>query len=108
MQQQILDKIFQLRKERNWSEYRLSVETGIPQSTISSWYCKKSQPSVQSLNAICTACGITLSQFFQSDDDLNMQVTSGQKAIIDEILTLTPKQQTALVGLIRSMKDNDL
>jgi len=38
----ILERILQLREEKGWSEYKLSVESGIPQSTISSWFRKKS------------------------------------------------------------------
>ena len=34
---EILRKIVQLRIDKNWSEYRLSMETGIPQSTISAF-----------------------------------------------------------------------
>ena len=76
---EILRKIVQLRIDKNWSEYRLSMETGIPQSTISSWFRKNVQPSVQSLAAICQACGITLSQFFSSDEDLTVELTVEQK-----------------------------
>ena len=39
----ILQRITQLKRQRNWNDYRLSVESGIPQTTISSWY-KKSTP----------------------------------------------------------------
>ena len=41
----VLNRILELRGEKGWSEYRLSVESGIPQSTISSWFRKKAQPS---------------------------------------------------------------
>ena len=31
----VLERILQLKDERNWSEYRLSEESGIAQTTIS-------------------------------------------------------------------------
>lgn len=37
----VLQRITDLRLARNWSEYQLSVRSGLPQSTISSWYRKK-------------------------------------------------------------------
>ncbi len=45
----VLNRILQLREEKGWTECKLSVESGIPQSTISSWFRKGAQPSVQSL-----------------------------------------------------------
>ena len=49
---QILERIAQLRRDRNWTEYRLSIESKIPQTTISSWYKKKLCPSILSLSKI--------------------------------------------------------
>ena len=60
----ILDRITKQRLSRNWTEYQLSQKSGIPQSTISSWYRKNMIPSVPSLEKVCNAFGITLSQFF--------------------------------------------
>ena len=59
---EILDKITQYRLERNWSEYQLAERSGLTQSTISSWYRKNMLPSIPSLEKICDAFGITLSQ----------------------------------------------
>ena len=36
----ILKRIVDLRKERNWTEYQLAEQSGLTQSTISSWYRK--------------------------------------------------------------------
>lgn len=101
---EILRKIVQLRIDKNWSEYRLSMETGIPQSTISSWFRKNVQPSVQSLAAICQACGITLSQFFSSDEDLTVELTVEQKDFLDLFSVLPSEQQKALIAFLRTLK----
>ena len=37
----ILDHITEQRLLRNWTEYELAKRSGLPQSTISSWYRKK-------------------------------------------------------------------
>lgn len=37
----ILKEITRLRLERNWTEYELAKKSGLAQSTISSWYRKK-------------------------------------------------------------------
>ena len=61
----ILKRIVDLRKERNWTEYQLAEQSGLTQSTISSWYRKNMLPTIPSLTKLCDAFGITLSQFFQ-------------------------------------------
>ena len=64
----ILKRIVDLRKERNWTEYQLAEQSGLTQSTISSWYRKNMLPTIPSLTKLCDAFGITLSQFFLEDE----------------------------------------
>ena len=56
----ILAIITKHREDRGWTEYQLSERSGLPQSTISSWYRKHMIPTVPSLQKICQAFGITL------------------------------------------------
>ena len=63
----ILKKINQLRINRNWSVYRLSVEAGLPQSTITNMFNRETLPSIVTLQSICNAFGITLSEFFKEE-----------------------------------------
>ena len=58
------ERILQLLKERNWTEYRLAKESGLSQSTISNLFKRNTTPSIPTLEAICNGFGITLSQFF--------------------------------------------
>lgn len=58
----ILTAITELREQRNWTEYQLAERSGLPQSTISSWFRKGMIPTVPSLEKVCVAFGITLSQ----------------------------------------------
>ncbi len=51
---------------RGWTDYVLSQHSGVPLSTISSWYGRKLDPTVANLEKICDAFGITLSEFFSS------------------------------------------
>ena len=78
----ILEKITKLRLENNWSEYELAERADLPQSTISSWYRKKLIPSIPSLERICDAFGITLSQFFLCDDCYSEKITKEQIEIL--------------------------
>ena len=94
----ILARIVALRKEKGWTEYRLSVEAGIPQSTISSWFRKSAQPSIASLEAICRAAGITLSAFFAEGEAHTL--TPEQERLLAAFAHLGTEQQAALLSLL--------
>lgn len=100
----VLGKIIELRNAKGWTEYKLSVESNIPQTTISSWFRKNVQPSVASLQAICQAFNVTMSQFFAEDDE-SYPLTDRQKELIDNFSILSEKQQNAVMELIMSMNE---
>ena len=60
----VLKKINKLRIDRNWSVYRLSVESGISQSTLTNMFNRETLPSITTLECLCTAFGMTMSEFF--------------------------------------------
>ena len=98
----ILEIIKRNREARGWSEYQLAERSGLPQSTISSWYKKSMTPSFASLEKICDAFGVTLSQFF-AQDDIRVALTPAQREMLDKWLRLSPAQQRALVLVMDSM-----
>ena len=50
----ILGRIEQERLSRGWSEYALAENSGLTQSTISTWRRRNLQPNVASLEKICS------------------------------------------------------
>lgn len=88
--------------ERNWSEYRLAIESGLAQSTIANLFKRNTLPSIATLEAICKAFGITLSQFFC--EGTLTELTCEQKELFDRWVTLSPKQKKLLMELIENMK----
>lgn len=97
-----LKTILQYRENRGWSEYQLAERSGLPQSTISSWYRKNASPSIGSLEKICTAFGITLSQLF-AEGDTAVTLTESQKKLLDRWAGLSEEQQEVLFALIDKM-----
>ena len=97
----ILGVITQYREERGWSEYQLAEKSGLPQSTISSWYRKNMMPTVASLEKICDAFGITLSQLFAQDDAVSLTVS--QRKLLHAWAKLNEEQQEAVFALIDKM-----
>lgn len=100
--QEILATITKYREARGWSEYLLAERSGLPQSTISSWYCKNASPTVASLEKICKAFGITLSQLFAEGEE-PVSLTSQQKALLERWSRLNEDQQNAVFLLIDKM-----
>lgn len=98
----ILEIIKRDREARGWSEYQLAERSGLPQSTISSWYIKGMTPSFASLEKICDAFGVTLSQFF-AEGDTRIALTPSQREMLDKWNRLTSAQQTALLALMDTM-----
>ena len=60
----IADKITSLCEKRDISKCRLSQLSGISQSSLGRIMAQENLPSLITLEKICTALGVTLSQFF--------------------------------------------
>ena len=98
----VLSEITRLRLQRNWSEYELAQHSGLAQSTISNWYRKKQIPTIPTLEKVCCGFGITLSQFFASEDDV-VSLTVEQKQLLDCWAALTDTQQALFMQLFKNI-----
>lgn len=96
----VLERITYYRQQKNWSEYQLAEQSGLTQSTISSWYRKNMYPTIPSLEKICHAYGITLSQFFATDTD-TFSLTPLQKELLLEMSHFSEEQQLALLNFFK-------
>lgn len=98
----ILNKILTLREARGWSEYKLAEMSELTQSTISTWYRKNIIPSISSLEAICNAFNITLSQFFSNENEC-LDLTETQKEMLSVFSKLTIEQQKKLINFLKTI-----
>lgn len=98
----ILTTINKYREERGWTEYQLAERSGLPQSTISSWYRKNMVPTVPSLEKICNAFGITLSQLF-AEGETPVALTESQRKLLESWSRLNAEQQAVVFALIEKM-----
>ena len=102
MVKDILATITEYREERGWSEYQLAEHSGLPQSTISSWYRKNMIPTIPSLEKICAAFGITLSQLF-AEGNAPVALTNSQRKLLERWARLNEDQQAVIFALIDKM-----
>lgn len=89
----IINRIKQLCAERNWSLYKLSIESGIPHSTLHNMLHRNS-PSILSIRKMCDAFGITISQFFSTDGKI-YSMTDDQIEILNMYNCLDKKEKKA-------------
>ena len=90
----ILGRIDRERLARGWSEYTLAENSGLTQSTLSTWRRRSLQPNVTSID-------ITLSQFFEEDAAVH-HLTEEQKSLLTTWDRLSPSQRTAILDLIQA------
>lgn len=97
-----ITRITDLRLERGWTEYALAERSGITQSTISSWYRKNSVPTIASVERICEAYEITLSQFFAYKSD-SISLTEIQFEMLESWNKLEGRQRAYLLKFLQSL-----
>ena len=102
MVKDILATITEYREARGWTEYQLAEHSGLPQSTISSWYRKNMVPTIPSLEKICAAFGITLSQLF-AEGNAPVSLMDSQQELLARWSRLTADQQAVVFALIDKM-----
>ena len=87
-------RIRDLMNEREWSEYRLAIASGLSQSTVANIFNRNTTPSVSTLESICSGFGISLAQFF-AEGDL-VELTPEQREMFTQWSSLTKEQKEAL------------
>ena len=100
-----LERINQLMEERGWSKYKLAQQSGISLSSVSNMFRRGHTPTVATIETICQAFGITMSQFFEIGADVNVvHLTDDQKKMFDKWSALTDEQKQLIFQLIDNMK----
>ena len=99
---ELLERIKQLRDSRGWSNYRLAKEANISEGSLNNLFRLNNQPTIPTLEAICTGFDITLSQFFAEGEEA-VVLNAEQKEMLEMWNTLTKDQKAALLELLKKM-----
>lgn len=99
----VLDRIDFFMQERNWTDYRLAQESGLASSTIANLRRRHTVPSIATLESICKAFGITLSQFF-AEGESSVNLSDEQKQMFRNWASLTKEQKYLVSALITELK----
>ena len=98
----IADKIASLCEKRDISKYRLSQLSGISQSSLGRIMAQENLPSLITLEKICSALGVTLSQFFQECNSENL--TEKQKEVLEIWNDLSTNEQETVMSMLRGLR----
>mgnify|MGYP001622869343 FL=1 len=74
----------------------MAQKAGIPIGTLYSLYTRKSPPKLETLQCICNAFGLTLSQFFLENERVEI-LSETERQMLQCFRKLSPKQQKALI-----------
>lgn len=59
------EKYVQLKTEKGVTDYRVSVETGIPASTFTDWKTGRSKPKIDKLQILANYFGVPLENLLE-------------------------------------------
>ena len=98
----VLEKVRKLQEERGWSTYKLAYEAGLTQSTLSNMFARGTCPTVDTLEKICEAFGISLAEFFESDNR-KAHVSKEELEFLNKYRALTDKEKDAVKSMINAL-----
>ena len=87
-------RIRELREQRGWHKGTLATRAGIAPSYIPVLENGEKSPTIETLDAICFAFGITLSDFFAEKLESDL---------VDKVSSLTDKQKRLLNEFLNSL-----
>ena len=95
------ERIAYFRNQRGYSVNYLANQAGVSQSYLREIEMGHYEnPSVDILDALCEALGISLSEFFDASKD----ITNIDSAFLKEIASLSPRQRDCLHEFLESMR----
>lgn len=99
-----MERIDALCRQHNISKYRLSQITGISQSAFSKMARQQSSLSLETIQRICDALGISLAQFFSKPGEYP-DLTAEQTHLLRSWNLLDEKKRAYALLMIEHMKD---
>ena len=94
----VLSRIKDLLKERKITMYQLSQRAGIPQSTLSNLFLRNNAPTISTLEKICNALDISISEFFGSQSEV-----ISQDELLSEWNLLSNDERKSIYKLIKTL-----
>lgn len=98
----VLTKIRTLCELNSYSLYRLSAESGVSLSTISSMFNNNNYPTIPTLTKLCEGLNISLADFFMEEPD-PAHIPEEIRIIINNFNLMNPEQKLYLNSYINGL-----
>ena len=94
-------KLRELMDQRGWSYYRLAKESGISWPTIRNMFKRDTEPTMATLEALCSGLGISLSELLLGGNIA--ELTGAERELLDSWRALGPEEQELCRQLVRAL-----
>lgn len=99
----VVKRINEIMKNQGMTRYQLAKISGLSQSTLSNMATRNTTPSIPTVETICNALNISMSQFFASENEHMYPLNTLQKEMMDIFILLDNEQQQAILNVARHM-----
>lgn len=96
----VLHRLIELQNQRGWSDYKIAKEAGLSPNTVSNIYRRNNTPSLTTLEALCKAFGITMSQFFAEGE--MVELSPELRNLFEKWTALSDEQKNAIWQVINT------
>ena len=105
----IHERLKQMLKERHMTKYRLALNMGVKPPTLYNMFNRKTMPKIETIEHICQALDITVSDFFLfTGGQKNMgYVFDEEISFLETYRTLTSSQKDRLKAYAEGMLAKD-
>ena len=111
----ISDRVFDKLEELNMTQKEFAEKTGIPQSTVSDWRKKRTNPTAEKIMSICKVLGVTpegllsgVEQRGKRGNKLNWYAIDSSTdlgRIVSTYNSLDSEMQERVLGYVEAIKD---
>ena len=99
-----IKRIRELMEKNGYNTYRLAKQSGISLSTLSSMFEHNTEPRIETLEKICSACNISVAQFFERS---SRDLSSEQSRVLDLYDSLSPKSKDMAMSYLCFLSENE-
>lgn len=97
----VREKLLALLQARGWSFYRLAKESGVAWSTIRNMFERGTDPTLSTLEALCTGLDVSLVELLQDDS----QTPDAPAELLEAWQKLSEKNQQLALELMRALEE---
>ena len=99
----VLEHINKLCQVYGWTYYRLAQEADVPYSTLTNMMKRNTIPSIPTLERLCYAFGISLSEFFMDMEPNDISKQRSFKHLISYWSKISIEDQELLLSIAKRL-----